>query len=95
MQSLMWLRMYHLVTLLGEHELLCVRVNEVGTFDSMASICKIPLTVKEQPSVLRFFIFRIFCEAIDTLYDLYFHFCCELALETWTKDSSINSLLGS
>ena len=34
----------------------------------------------------------IFLEAIDTLYDLYFHFCCELALKTWAKGSSINSL---
>ena len=28
-------------------------------------------------------------EAIDTLYDLYFHFCYELALETLAKCSSI------
>ena len=28
---------------------------------------------------------RSFSEAIDTLYDPYFHFCCELALETWAK----------
>ena len=29
---------------------------------------------------------------MDTLYDLYFHFCCKLALETWAKGSSINPL---
>ena len=33
-------------------------------------------------------------EAIDTLYDLYLHFCYELALETSAKYSSIKSLLG-
>lgn len=31
-------------------------------------------------------------EAIDTLYELYLHFCFELALETSAKHSSIKSL---
>ena len=31
-------------------------------------------------------------EAMDTLYDPYLHFCCELALETWAQDSYINSI---
>ena len=32
-------------------------------------------------------------EAMDTLHDLYFSFCCELTLETWAKGSSIKILL--
>ena len=28
----------------------------------------------------------------DTLYDPYFHFCCKLAPESWTRGSSINPL---
>ena len=30
-------------------------------------------------------------EAVDTFYDQYFHFCWELALDTWVKDFLINS----
>ena len=28
---------------------------------------------------------------MDPLYDPYFHFCCELALETWANGSSITT----
>ena len=43
-------------------------------------------------SYTEFYFLEVFVGDNDALYDPYFHFCCELALETWAKGSSIKPL---